>query len=771
MTELFSRRVPQIIGIYIAATWMMIEIGDWIVERFHIAPEITSYIFIGMIFLIPSVIYLAYQYGKPGPDAWKMATFTIVPSNLVIAFIAMYYLVTPVVTTTKMVLDEKGVQQAYEVPIGEDHQEVVSFFWKNKSNRSELDWLRYGLPWMLNNDLDRSLFISSDSPFSSTTLLKEMKKADYDNDLIIPNPLQITIARKRFSQFYLNGEFDFNGTDYELKVDLIQVNTGKKMASHSSKGSDFFSLLDDLTENIKETLQIPKTIEELSTDLPITEHISASIPALKNFIQAKLKRNLEDDYSGAKELLEQAVKADFSFVYANTELAIVNQLMGNTQEAQIALDNALKHEYKLSEQNKFSYRGMAYGLRGDYASQLKVFDMWLELFPEDIDAHESMVSLLLPTGLDHEKALNSLRKLRELKPDDNSVLRAMAKLFLINNELEKAKISLEKFISLSPQNVSAMVELAEVYTRSTQFELAKKTLEKVTLIERDNLAAAFKLILLNIRVGEFEQAEKALSKMQQEASTPEQKFTVFAGYSNYYLTRGELNKVLTMLDKMLLNSQHLPPIMRVFSVEFQKSYLLAWLGRFDEATNLLVDVRKQLQPPLDGIVDIGHVTVYALAKDKEELLAALAKLELWIKEFPNPIFESVLMINKAESEILEGNYQTAITLIESSIKAMSSTAINLQNEASILEAEIGLARVKMQDGQFESAFDTLTNVLKRSPMLPKAQLALAEYYFSQNEQEKLKSTLGIIKNIWKNADQNYSEYRKYLALVESLRDS
>ncbi len=59
--QLIERRVPQIAGLYIAATWMMIEMGDWMTERFNTPDTITSYIFIGMLCFIPSVLILAYQ--------------------------------------------------------------------------------------------------------------------------------------------------------------------------------------------------------------------------------------------------------------------------------------------------------------------------------------------------------------------------------------------------------------------------------------------------------------------------------------------------------------------------------------------------------------------------------------------------------------------------------------------------------------------------------------------------------------------------------------
>ena len=58
---------------------------------------------------------------------------------------------------------------------------------------------------------------------------------------------------------------------------------------------------------------MPQNIDEVSTDLAVTEHISESFSAINKFITAKIKRQLESNYVDAKKLLELAVKEDFSF--------------------------------------------------------------------------------------------------------------------------------------------------------------------------------------------------------------------------------------------------------------------------------------------------------------------------------------------------------------------------------------------------------------------------------------------------------------------------
>ena len=40
--ELIARRIPHIIGMYIAAVWLSVEIADWMSERFGIFEQFSS---------------------------------------------------------------------------------------------------------------------------------------------------------------------------------------------------------------------------------------------------------------------------------------------------------------------------------------------------------------------------------------------------------------------------------------------------------------------------------------------------------------------------------------------------------------------------------------------------------------------------------------------------------------------------------------------------------------------------------------------------------
>jgi hypothetical protein len=58
--DLLSRRVPQILGGYLAASWVIIEFMDWLVKRYTISPHLVEFCLIALVAMIPTILMLAY---------------------------------------------------------------------------------------------------------------------------------------------------------------------------------------------------------------------------------------------------------------------------------------------------------------------------------------------------------------------------------------------------------------------------------------------------------------------------------------------------------------------------------------------------------------------------------------------------------------------------------------------------------------------------------------------------------------------------------------
>jgi hypothetical protein len=83
--QLMRRRVPQIVGTYIAGLWLVVEIGGWVTEQLGLPSAYAFYLFIALVTLLPSVMLLAWRHGAPGPDLWGRTETLVVPINVLMA--------------------------------------------------------------------------------------------------------------------------------------------------------------------------------------------------------------------------------------------------------------------------------------------------------------------------------------------------------------------------------------------------------------------------------------------------------------------------------------------------------------------------------------------------------------------------------------------------------------------------------------------------------------------------------------------------------------
>jgi hypothetical protein len=91
ITEMRSRRILPAVGVYVASSWVLIEILDRLVERYLLSPYLTDIIFWGLYSLIPAVMLITWTHGKPGKDKTTRIEKVGVPINLIATLASVNY--------------------------------------------------------------------------------------------------------------------------------------------------------------------------------------------------------------------------------------------------------------------------------------------------------------------------------------------------------------------------------------------------------------------------------------------------------------------------------------------------------------------------------------------------------------------------------------------------------------------------------------------------------------------------------------------------------
>ncbi|UCF19641.1 MAG: hypothetical protein JSU87_17280 [Gemmatimonadota bacterium] len=93
-----KRRVPQILGLYLAAGWGVLEFIDWLVEQYSLSPDLAELALLAWAIMIPTVLILAYFHGASGDQEWTRIEKVAIPANLLVALIVIGVLAPSAIT-------------------------------------------------------------------------------------------------------------------------------------------------------------------------------------------------------------------------------------------------------------------------------------------------------------------------------------------------------------------------------------------------------------------------------------------------------------------------------------------------------------------------------------------------------------------------------------------------------------------------------------------------------------------------------------------------
>lgn len=71
IAELLRRRIPQVVGIYLAAAWGLLEFTDWAVERFQLDAPLVTIMLGALALLLPIVVWGAWRFSEDAPVLYE----------------------------------------------------------------------------------------------------------------------------------------------------------------------------------------------------------------------------------------------------------------------------------------------------------------------------------------------------------------------------------------------------------------------------------------------------------------------------------------------------------------------------------------------------------------------------------------------------------------------------------------------------------------------------------------------------------------------------
>ena len=244
--NLINRRIPQITGIYLGVSWGIVQFIEWIVNRYLLSPHLVELTFVIFISMVPTVIIIAYFHGMPGRNRWRTLEKFCIPVNILFSILLVLFIFKGTdfgrISQKITMQDETGKTIQRVIPKTEYLKKIALFYFDNTSGDSTLDWLQYGIVYMLQLDLSQDLFVDVISPQPEGILnqdyyvLEKIREAGFKKGVGLPLLLKRKIAHEFHKDYFLSGKISKEQKDFILELSLYHSKNAKQLAKRSFRG-------------------------------------------------------------------------------------------------------------------------------------------------------------------------------------------------------------------------------------------------------------------------------------------------------------------------------------------------------------------------------------------------------------------------------------------------------------------------------------------------------------------------------------------------------
>jgi tetratricopeptide (TPR) repeat protein len=760
--NLMNRRVPQILLVYLAASWTLLQFIDWLVKRYTLSPHLTDLGLVIFLSLIPSAMVVAYFHGKTGQDRWHKLELFGIPLNVLgsIFLCVLIFSGKDLGSTLHKVSvsDEHGQTIEKKLPKNEFRKNILLFFFDNPTKTAEIDWLRHGLPFMLQLDLQQDHYMKASNIRDDAGMLNTARTAGYPEATGLPVMLMKKLALDQHQDHFLSAELKPQDKGYGLRYTVYRSADLKKTASGDLQNEDLFDLVDTLSAAVRQALGLPVGYGDKESDMPFGEIFTRSLQAARLFCKGLSEITFQNNFNGAIESLEAAISMDPQFAYA---YLFLSQLYFNNNRAddwKKTQKPIMELTYKFPERQQHYNKVMYYWSQEQPEKSMAVLDMIISLYPEDIDAYLMRASFYKNQNQTQAMVMD-LEKVLEIDPRRVDILKQLAQQHRRTGDIEKALACYLQYEKQFPQDADIKVELGKIKVKQGRLEEAKVYFEQALLLKPDDAATLGELGRIEMDQGRFSQAEALFLKSEANAHSDQEKIKSLAAMESYFYTRGQLTRALEYnSQKTALRRNTSSPIV-AYTQEIDRIPLLAAGGRVAEAEAKLSELRRLISPPVNKIVTIGDITLNIFLKKADEAERLLPDLEFLVNSMGMGVLKVAILETQAHIAELRGDLKTALELFgQQKAQVPMDPDINLN-----------LVRCYRLLHRHDEAQGLISARLEQVPFDARMNLEAARVCLDAGRRDEALGHLEKTLAVWQHADKEFYEANEARELLAHMQ--
>jgi len=760
--ELRQRRVPQIASAYMVGSWGLLQFLAFLEGRMAISPHLVNLVGLTLLFLLPSLVTLAWVHGKPGKDTWGRTPKVVLPANVLAVGLLLLFLFNGrdlgAVTETIAVEDENGAVTERVVPKSEYRRRILIFYPENGGDPAD-NWAREALAFLLTLDLSQDGFVDPTLPLAMPGTIQDAGSPDGHG---LPRPLKRKLTRDAHIAYFLTGSVTRQGDQWRLDTELHESESGKIVADHTLGAGSLFDLTDQASRQLREDLGIPAAHLENNIDLPVAELTSQDITAVASHVAGVLAITHFNNWADAEKSLVDAVERDPQYAIAQNLLSNVRHILGDTEGAATATAAAMSNIYRVPERLAFMIKAAYYyNQEQDADKAMAVLRMWSQIYPNDVDAYAQQATFY-KIRQDLPGAIAAYEQILAIDPSRVTYLEELADLHTQLGNLTEAEAYLQRYVDIYPSRAEGYQDLAGFYSKTGRLDEARDALAKAQLLEPGDLGLSLNLIDLDIKTGRYDACEQALADLFETAGSPRDRLRIRARQVNLASLRGNADHMISILEAFYAASLEVQNPLQANLAYSVTLPIISQAGRPLDALSRLAEVRSRVPAPYTDLVGLGEAWVYADMGRTDEARTALAANVVVVDAFKFETFRSSVLLVEGLIREADGDLEAAIPYYRQAVdKAMHVTPIY----------SLHLARSLRLAGETKDAQKVLQAALKLEPAHPELHLEMAHLEAGRGNLTQAQTHLTRVLSAWSGAGPEYQPAQEARALAEKLKAS
>ena len=456
------------------------------------------------------------------------------------------------VTHKIQVQDEDGNKVEKEAPKNEFLKTLTMFFFDNKTENSDLDWLQFGVPSACYYTLQQEKVIVMYEPYSVSENIAGYSERGDSDGLNIPTPLKKKITNQQNKDYWISGIISNHDDGFCITTELYDGKFGKLLQTREFIGDNIFTIIDNVALQLRYDLEIPPSHIESTNNLSISDIYTNNVKAFELYMRSKFyneeKTMTKESIISRIDSFYKILKCDKEFAVIYYDLAQLHLFVGYDDKANEYLEKAMSLLYKFPEPFQYEIKDAYFRfVEKNPGKTIKLYELWCKLQPHNIKAHKKLAYAYEGIG-NLDKSLEQALIVSNMTPSDFNILSHIVDIYITKNIFENAKKILKDFGKKYPDNYRSYAKLGKLYESMGDFKKAKEQHEIVSLIEPN--INEITLAKIETKFGKFDLAINKLTTLYNNPNkTNNQKYNILRALSDIYYIIGQVKKAIETSER------------------------------------------------------------------------------------------------------------------------------------------------------------------------------------------------------------------------------